>query len=549
VTTVPPTTSDLAIVNAAVITVDDRLRHASAIAVDGDRISWVGDDAEVAERIGPRTDVIDARGASVVPGFVDSHNHVRLGSNPLEVDLAGAATLEELRARVRAHADAHPEHAWIEGGGWNYAALPGGRLPTWEDLEGLTGGRPAFLFSYDVHNVWMNREAMAAFGIDRGVDTVPFGRIGKDPATGDPTGFVTGFAVMGISRRGQAALEGVVPGYARELQYERTVESLDLAIAYGITTIVEPQNSPDDLWIFERARDEGRLRSRLVAAMFHPVDAGEAERTGFDAARERHDDDRLRVGAIKLYSDDVIEPWTAAMLEPYANRPGGSGEPFWDPKDLAELVVDLDRRGWPCHVHATGDRGIRIALDAFEAARAANGDTGPRHLIVHVECLHPDDIGRFAPLRVAACMQPRHCAPSIVADWRENVGPARWRYAWAFRSLRDAGATLAFSSDWNVAEMDPMIGVYTAITRADLDGTGAWVPEETVELPTAIRAYTMGSAWAIGEDHDRGSVTRGKLADLAILSADLLELDDPRAIQDVHVRRTIVGGATAFSRD
>jgi predicted amidohydrolase YtcJ len=540
-------TADLVIANAAVVTVDDRLPRASALAVDGDRIVWVGDDADVGDRIGPRTEVIDAGGASVVPGFVDSHNHVRLGSNPLEVDLAGAATLEEVRARVRAHADAHPEHAWIEGVGWNYAALPGGRLPTWEDLEGLTGGRPAFLFSYDVHNVWMNREAMDAFGIDRRVETVPFGHVRKDPATGEPTGFVTGFAVMGISRHGQAALEGVVPGYARELQYERTLESLDMAIAYGITTVVEPQNSPDDLWIFERAREEGRLRSRLVAAMFHPVGTGEAERAEFDAVRARHDDDRLRVGAIKLYADDVIEPWTAAMLEPYANRPGESGEPFWDPGELAELVVDLDRRGWPCHVHATGDRGIRIALDAFEAARTANGDTGPRHLIVHVECLHPHDIGRFAPLRVAACMQPRHCAPSIVADWRENVGAARWRHAWAFRSLRDAGATLAFSSDWNVAEMDPMIGLYTAITRADLDGTGAWIPEETVDLSTAMRAYTMGSAWAIGADHDRGSVTPGKLADLAILTADLFALDDPAMIQDVRVRRTIVGGATAFT--
>jgi hypothetical protein len=538
---------DLVIRNAAVVTVDERMPTASAIGLVGDRIAWVGGDGAARERIGPGTEVIDARGATVLPGIVDSHNHVRLGSNPLEVELAGAASLEDLRARVRAFADAHPEHAWIEGVGWNYAALPGGRLPTWEDLEGLTGGRPAFLFSYDVHNVWMNREAMAAFGIRRGVTSVPFGRVRLDDA-GDPTGFVTDFAVMGISRRGQAALEAVVPGYGRELQYERTVESLDLAIGYGITTVVEPQNSPDDLWIFERARAEGRLRSRLVAAMFHPVGTTEAERGEFDAARARFNDDRLRVGAIKLYADDVIEPWTAAMLEPYANRPGERGEPFWDPAELATVVTDLDARGWPCHIHATGDRGIRIALDAFAAARTANGDTGPRHLIVHVECLHPDDVGRFAALRVAACMQPRHCAPCIVADWRANVGSGRWRHAWAFRSLRDAGATLAFSSDWNVAEMDPMIGIYTALTRADLDGTGAWIQEESVDLPTAIRAYTLGSAWAIGVDDDRGSIAPGKAADLAICSDDLFALEDPRAILDVRIERTIVGGISVFAR-
>jgi len=538
---------DLLIRNAEVLTVDAEAPRAGAVRVAGDRIAWVGDEADADEHGGPGVEVIDARGATVLPGIVDSHDHVRLGSNPLEVDLAGAATLEELRGRVRAYAEAHPEHAWIEGVGWNYAALPGGRLPTWEDLEGLTGGRPAFLFSYDVHNVWMNREAMAAFGIERGVHRVPFGRVRIDD-DGEPTGFVTDFAVMGISRRGQAALEAVVPGYARELQYERTLESLDMAIAYGITTVVEPQNSPDDMWIYERARTEGRLRSRLVAAMFHPVGTTEAERAEFDAMRARFDDDRLRVGAVKLYADDVIEPWTAAMLEPYANRPGERGEPFWDPEELAAVVTDLDGRGWPCHVHATGDRGIRLALDAFEAARAANGDAGPRHLIVHVECLHPDDIARFAPLRVAACMQPRHCAPSIVADWRSNVGPERWRHAWAFRSLRDAGATLAFSSDWNVAEMDPMIGIYTALTRADLDGTGAWVPEETVDLATAVRAYTLGSAWAIGADSERGSIVPGKTADLAILSHDLTALDDPRALLEVRTERTVVGGEVVFER-
>jgi predicted amidohydrolase YtcJ len=538
---------DLLIRNAAVLTVDEERPRAEAVGVADGRIAWVGQDADAAEHAGTATEVIDAAGATVMPGIVDSHDHVRLGSNPLEVDLAGATTLEELRARVRDHADAHPEQAWIEGVGWNYAALPGGRLPTWEDLEGLTGGRPAFLFSYDVHNVWLNREAMAAFGIERGVDRVPFGHVRTD-ADGDPTGFVSDFAVMGISRRGQAALEAVVPGYARELQYERTLQSLDLAIGYGITTVVEPQNSPDDLWVFERARAEGRLRPRLVAAMFHPVGTAPAERDEFEAMRTRFDDDRLRVGAIKLYADDVIEPWTAAMLEPYANRPGERGQPFWDPDELATVVTELDARGWPCHIHATGDRGIRIALDAFQAARTVNADLGPRHLIVHVECLHPADIGRFGPLRVAACMQPRHCAPSIVADWRANVGPERWRHAWAFRSLRDAGATLAFSSDWNVAEMDPMIGIYTALTRADLDGTGAWIPEETVDLATALRAYTLGSAWAIGVDHERGSITPGKVADLAVLSHDLTALDDPRALLDVRAMRTIVDGEVVFER-
>ena len=539
-TDAPP---DLLIRNARAFTVDPTRQWAEAIAVREGRIVWVGDDADASE--GPDTEVIDAAGATVLPGFIDTHNHARLGSNPHEVDLAGAASLDEVKARVRAHADAHPEHTWIEGVGFNYSAMPGGRMPTAQDLDGLTGGRPAFLLTYDAHNAWLNREAMDVFAITRDTDMLPWGHVRKDPATGEPTGIVGDFAVMGISRAGQAALEHVLPGYERGLQYERTLESLDMATRFGITTIVEPQNSPEDLWVFERARDEGRLRSRLIAAMFHPVGTTEAELQDFDAARRRlGDDDRLRVGPIKLYIDDVIEPWTAAMLEPYANRPAERGDTFWTPREFAELVTDLERRGWSCHVHGTGDRGLRVALDGFEAARLANGDVGARHGMVHTECLHADDVPRFGALGVAPIMQPRHCAPSIIADWRANVGPDRWRHAWAFRSLHETGARLSFSSDWNVAEMDPLVGIYSAITRADLDGTGAWIPEETLDLETTLAAYTMGGAHVVFAEDRRGSITPGKQADLAVLSGDLFEAADadPRRILDLQVTHTVVDG-------
>jgi predicted amidohydrolase YtcJ len=540
--------ADLLIRNAKVYTVDEARPRAEAVAIAGGRIAWVGRDDEAGDLAGPAVEVLDAGGRLVLPGFVDSHNHVRLGGNSTAVDLAGATTLEQLREGVRAHADAHPEQPWIEGAGWNYSAMPGGRMPTWEDLEGLTAGRPALLFSYDVHTAWLNREAMAVFGIGRDTDSLPFGRVEKDPSTGEPTGFVTGFAVMGISRTGQRALEASVPSFGRETQYTRTCRNLDMAIGLGITTIVEPQSTPEDLWVFERARDEGRLHSRLIVAMFHPPATTEAERREFEAARASLDDDRLRVGPIKLYVDDVVEPWTAAMLEPYANRPGERGELFWEPEEFARTIADLEGRGFQCHVHATGDRGIRTALDAIEHARRVNGPGDRRHMIVHVECLHPDDMPRFVELGVVACMQPRHCAPQIVADWRANVGPERSRYAWAFRSLHEAGAALAFSSDWNVAEMDPLVGVYTALTRANLDGTDAWVVEETVDLETAIRAYTLGGAYACFAESDRGSITPGKHADLVLLSDDLFEpaRDDQRRILDARVELTVVGGEIVY---
>ena len=537
--------ASLLIRNARAYTVDTNVPWASAIAVDDGRIAWVGSDDDARRHAGADTEVIDAAGATVLPGIVDAHNHVRLGSNPLEVDLAGAATLDEVLGRVRSHAEAHPEQTWIEGVGFNYSAMPDGRMPTWQDLDGVTGGRPAFLLTYDAHNAWLNREAMQAFGITRETERVPWGHVRLDPTSGEPTGVVGDFAVMGISRAGQAALEGVLPGYERSLQFERTLASLDMAAAFGITTIVEPQNSPDDMWIFERARAEGRLRSRLVAAMFHPVGTSDADLAEFDAMRERFDDDRLRVGPIKLYIDDVIEPWTAAMLEPYANRPGERGETFWQPREFADLIIELERRGWSVHVHGTGDRGLRTALDAFEAARAANPDFAPRHGMVHTECLHPGDVPRFGALGVAPIMQPRHCAPEIVADWRANVGAGRWRHAWAFRSLRDAGARLAFSSDWNVAEMDPLVGMYTAITRADLDGRNAWITEETVDLETAVHAYTMGGARVAFAEDRRGSITVGKQADLVVFDTDLFAAAsaDQRGLLDAAVTHTVVDGA------
>jgi predicted amidohydrolase YtcJ len=537
--------ASLLIRNARAYTVDPTLPRASAIAVEGGRIAWIGDDGDADAHAGSDTEVVDAGGATVLPGLVDAHNHVRLGSNPLEVDLAGATSLDEVLGRIRAHADAHPEQTWIEGVGFNYSVMPDGRMPTWQDLEGVTGGRPAFLLTYDAHNAWLNREAMQMFGITRETGGLAWGHVRLDPASGEPTGVVGDFAVMGISRAGQAALEGVLPGYERSLQYDRTLASLDMATAFGITTIIEPQNSPDDMWIFQRARDEGRLRSRLIAAMFHPVGTSDAERAEFERVRARFDDDRLRVGPIKLYIDDVIEPWTAAMLEPYTNRPGERGETFWQPDEFAELIIESERRGWSVHVHGTGDRGLRTALDGFEAARAANPDLAPRHGMVHTECLHPDDVPRFGALGVAPIMQPRHCAPEIVADWRANVGPDRWRHAWAFRSLRDAGATLAFSSDWNVAEMDPLVGMYSALTRADLDGGDAWVPEETVDLETAVRAYTMGGAVMAFADDRRGSITVGKQADLAVFDTDLFAAarDDARRLLDATVTHTVVDGA------
>jgi hypothetical protein len=541
------TRTDLVIRGARVA--DPTAGSADAVAIRGDRIVAVGADDDVAALIGPGTEVVDAAGGSLLPGFVDAHNHVRLGSNARAVHLFGATSLDEIRGRIRRRLAEDPGDDWIEGEGWNYAAVPGGR-PTAAMLEGVAGGRPAFLFSYDVHTVWLNQEAMARLDIGPGADPhLAWGHVELDEH-GIPTGFVTDFAVLGISEQGQRVLEAAgIPGYARATQYERLVESLDLAIGYGITTIVEPQNGLDDLELFARARHEGTLRSHLVAAMLCLPGTDGARLDALEEARRAFDDDRLRVAPIKLYIDDVVEPHTAAMLEPYADRPATSGETFWDPEGFSSFMIELERRNFQVFTHATGDRGIRTVLDAVERCRDVHGPRDARHQIVHVECVHPEDLPRFAQLGVVACMQPRHCAPDIVADWRAAVGSERERFAWPFRSLRDAGAVLAFSSDWNVAEMDPMTWLYTAVTRADLEGRDAWNLDETVDLATAIRAATWGSAYANFLEGDRGTIAPGMRADLVVLSRDVASLEDPRELLGIAADVTIVDGEVVFRRD
>ncbi len=519
---------------------------AEALVVrDGD-IAWVGSDRDAQRFTDDVDQVIDLGKRFVTPGIVDAHNHVRLGTGDDAVQLAGATTMNEVRSRIDTWVSENPSATWVHAEGFDYAALGETRHPRVSDLDGVGGGRPVMVLDYSVHAALLNEAALTAFGVGEASGSVRWGTVERDDA-GRPTGYVADFAVKGIEDAGQKALQAVSPAYSLDAQYRRVSAGLAMAAKYGITTVVEPQNSIDDLLLFERARREGQAPSRVVAALFHPVGTSSDTLDAFELTRERYDDDWLRVLPIKLYIDDIVEPHTAAMHEPYANRPDTRGQTYYDPQVFAEVVTELDRRGFPCFVHATGDRGITTTLDAFAAARAANG-TGPdrpRHQIVHVECTDERDLSRFAELGVVACMQPRHSAPEIVAQWRENVGEQRWRYAWPMRTLADRGAVLAFSSDWNVAEMDPLIGLYTALTRANLDGQESWVPEERVDLETALHAYTWGSAYSVSAENHRGTLQVGMAADLAVFSTDLaqvVEAGDVAALLDAHVDLTMVGG-------
>ena len=540
--------ADLVIRHARVYTVDEKQPWAEALAVRGDRIAWVGSDADAAAYIGTTTRVVDAGGRLLLPGFIDSHFHVLLGGDPNVLRIVNGDSLSEIQRQVKEFSTNHPGLKWIEVEGWNYSAFPNGALPTADDLQGVTGGRPAFLVAYDYHTIWMNREALREFGITRETKAVIFAeKVEKDPRTGEPTGIVTGFGSTGLSQEADAELRKHLPSHQGDAIARGVKFNVTAASRAGITTVIDPQSYLEDLPVYERQRQEGSLPSRLQVALFHRRGTTQNTLDQFDEARKKYNDDWLRVSAVKLYIDDVIEPHTAAMLEPYSDRPDTRGELDYPAEEFKQVVARLDAMQFQIFIHSIGDRGIRTALDAIEYAEKKNGPRDRRDELIHIECINPQDIPRFKQLSIIACMQPRHCAPDITGQWAKAVGPVRAKYAWAFRSLRDAGATLAFASDWNVAEMEPLVGIYTALTRKGLDGNppGGWIPDQTIDLETAIRAYTLNGAYANFMEQNRGSIAVGKYADLVLISDNLFKIPSDK-IKDAKVVWTVVAGREVY---
>jgi predicted amidohydrolase YtcJ len=541
--------ADLVVRHANIHTMDEKSPRATAIAVKGDRILWVGDDSSAASYIGEKTRVVDAEGRLLLPGFIDSHFHVGLGNDP-NVERITGNSLKEIQQQVKAFSDKRPDLKWVEMDGWNYSAFPDGTLPIARDLEGLTGGRPAFLVAYDYHTIWMNQQALKAFGITKSTKSVSFAEnVQHDKKSGDPTGILIGFGSTGLSAKAEAELSTILPSHSHANAARNIAQLLQQAARAGITTVVDPQSYLENLPTYVQLKQEGKLPQRLQVALFHRRGTTDAEIDKFAEAVKQYNDDTFRVAAVKLYIDDVIEPHTAAMLAPYADRPDTSGVLDYPAEEFKQVVAKLDKRGFQIFTHATGDRGIRTALDAYEYARKMNVARDSRHEIVHVECLTEQDISRFKSLGVTACMQPRHCAPDITGQWAKATGPNRWKYAWAFRSLRDSGALLAFSSDWNVAEMEPEIGMYTALTRKGLDGkpeTG-WIPEQTIDIETAVKGYTINGAYANFVEGNRGSLTVGKYADMVLLSDDVFTIA-PDKVKDTQVMWTVVGGHEIYRR-
>ncbi|HEV2864721.1 MAG TPA: amidohydrolase [Pyrinomonadaceae bacterium] len=532
-------TADLVIFNANVRTMDVGRASAEAVAVVGNRIVAVGTTAEVKKYAGPRTRVIDAKGALVLPGFNDSHTHFLSGGFQLSsVDLRTADTPQEFAERIRRFSEKLPAGRWITGGDWDHERWPGAPLPTKELIDSFTPDRPVFVNRLDGHMALANSHALKLAGVTRDTPDPPGGLVVRDPVTGEPTGILKDAA--------QSFVWKVIPepSFDEKLQAARAATAH--AASLGVTS-VQDMSAGDNVGVYQTLLERGELKTRVYAVSPLP----DWQRLGRVGVRRAFGGDMLRIGGLKGFADGSLGSTTALFFEPYLDAPqttGLPGDEMFPEGEMLKRVRDADRAGLQVMIHAIGDKANDTILSIYEQAARENGERDRRFRVEHAQHLRPSEIQRFGRDKVVASMQPYHC----IDDGRsaeKRIGPARAKGTYAFRSLLDAGAVLAFGSDWTVAPLDPLQGVYAAVTRRTLDGKhpGGWVPEQKITVEEAVRAYTVGSAFAEFAEGAKGTITPGKLADLVILTEDIFKID-PANIEKVRVSVTIMDGRVVYER-
>jgi predicted amidohydrolase YtcJ len=505
----------------------------TALAVADGRVLAVGSDAEVLEHAGPATRRIDLAGRLVVPGLIDAHTHFIAGGFELAgVQLRDAATPQEYVRRIAEYATSHPGE-WVTGGTWDHE-LWGGALPERTWIDSVTPDNPVLVSRLDGHMALANSRALALAGVTADTPDPPGGTIVRG-ADGEPTGVLKDAA--------QDLVFAVIPD-PTEAELDR---ALDAAVAHAASrgvTMITDMGGWSGLATYRRAYAAGRLPIRVYAVV--PIDTWTRMAEYVDT--EGRGDSRLFWGGVKAFVDGSLGSTTAWFYEPYADEPSTSGLMVSDTAELRSQLLAADSAGLQLIVHAIGDRANDWLLDVFAAAEAANGARDRRPRIEHAQHLTPASIRRIAEQGVIASMQPYHAIDD--GRWAEKrIGPERIRWTYAFRDLLDAGARVAFGSDWTVAPLDPMLGLYAAVTRRTIDGANpeGWVPQQRITVDETLAAYTTASAYAAFMEDALGSLEPGKLADLVVLSRDVRAID-PVEIEGVVADLTMVDGAVIFER-
>ena len=520
---------------------------AEAIAISGNRILAVGSRATIDGYIGRSTRVFDLRGSMALPGFIDTHTHFVSGSlMRTQVALDDAMTPADVYAKIVAYARAHPHERWILGGNWQYDAFPPTGLPTKALLDKAVPGRPVALDAFDGHSLWANSLAMQLAGVTRDSrdpiqNGVKIGTIVRDPATGAPTGV--------FKEGAQAMIRRAVPVPSREHVLASVVGGLQAANARGVTSVLNASGDLEEMELYQTLHDRGLLTLRTTTAFSNGAGTrhtlSQHELDAFETARRRYRGDWVRAGVVKFFMDGVVETHTADMLQPYANDPS-LGEPYYPAAHYAEMLIELDKRGFAVMTHAIGDAAVRATLDGYAAAGAANGPRDRRWRIEHIEVCDPADVPRFAATGTIASMQPYHfCCPAPDGSdtWDRNLGPARWPEGFVWRDILDAGATMVHGSDWPVVTIDPLIGVYSALTREDPQGNpkGGWFPKQRLTLDQVLAGYTRNASFVAFMEDRIGTLEPGKLADMVVLDRDLRNAT-PQQVLHANIELTVTGG-------
>lgn len=524
------------VIYGRVWTGDSARPWAQALAVSGDTVAGVGDSSQIAKSVGPGTRVLGNGKAMVVPGFMDGHIHFLTGGFQLaSIDLRDAASPAEFTARLKAYAAKLKPGEWILGGDWDHERWPGAPLPQRSWIDSVTPRNPVFVNRLDGHMALANSEALRLARIGRASREIPGGTIVRGPG-GEPTGV--------LKDEAQNPVYAVIP-VPTDAQSDAALErAMKWAASKGVTAVADVSVPWYEVAALRRARAAGKLTIRV--AVFVPL--GEWRRMADTLRAAGAGDDWLRVAGVKGYVDGSLGSTTALFYQPYNDAPETSGLMVTPEDSLRAWIGGADSAGLQVVVHAIGERANGLLLSIFDSVGRAHGPKDRRFRIEHAQHLRRGDISRLARSGVIASMQPYHAIDD--GRWAEKrIGPERIKTTYAFRTLLDQGGRLAFGSDWTVAPIDPLLGIYAAVTRRTLDGKhpGGWVPEEKITVEEALRAYTASNAYGVFAERTRGKLAPGYLADVVLLDRDLAAIP-PEEIERAGIRYTVVGGKVVFSK-